>query len=406
MSDPLPRATRRPKDEPGRGDPKQLNQPDSHDSLPYGRQMIDEDDIAAVVEILRSDFVTTGPAVRRFEQALCEYVGVRRAVAVSSGTSALHAAYFAAGLGPGDEIITSPLTFAATANAALYLGATVRFVDVEPATGNIDPTRIEDAVTDRTRLVVPVDFAGHPADYDAIGRIARGHGLTVVADAAHSLGAVSQGRRAGTLGDIAITSFHPVKAITTAEGGAVLTDVAELADRAERFRTHGIVRDPHMQEREGPWWNEMHDLGFNYRLSDVHCALGLSQMRKLDRFIARRRQIADIYTRALAGVEGLELPSVRDGVEPAWHLYVVRVVEPSLRRPLVEALHGAGVRVQVHYIPVYYHPYYQKLGYRRDSCPIAEDFYARALSLPMFPAMTDDDVHRVVDACVSSMHSL
>ncbi len=404
MSDPSPRATRRPRDKPD--DPKQLNTPESPDFLPYGRQSIDEDDIAAVVEVLRSDFVTTGPAVRRFEQALCEYVGVHRAVAVSSGTSALHTAYFAAGLGEGDEIITSPLTFAATANAALYLGATVRFVDVEPATGTIDPDRIEEAITDRTRLIVPVDFAGHPADYDGVGRIARSHGLTVVADAAHSLGAVLRGRRVGTLADISIASFHPVKAITTAEGGAVLTDAAEFADRAERFRTHGIVRDPQMLQREGPWFNEMHDLGFNYRLSDVHCALGLSQLRKLDRFIARRRQIADLYTGALAGIEGLELPTVRDGVEPAWHLYVVRVVEPSLRRPLVEALHGAGVGVQVHYIPVHYHQYYQKLGYRRDTCPIAEDFYARAMSLPMFPAMTDDDVHRVVDACVSSLDSL
>ncbi len=405
MSDPSPRATRRATDKRGKGDSKKRTGPDAP-YLPYGRQSIDEDDIAAVVEVLRSDFITTGPAVRRFEQALCEYVGVRRAVAVSSGTSALHAAYFAAGLGPGDQIITSPLTFAATANAALYLGASVRFVDVEPDTGTIDPARIEEAITDQTRLIVPVDFAGHPADYDEVGRIARSHGLTVVADAAHSLGAVSRGRRVGTLADLSIASFHPVKAITTAEGGAVLTEDAELADRAQRFRTHGIVRDAAHQDREGPWWNEMHDLGFNYRLSDVHCALGLSQLRKLDRFIARRRQIADIYARALAGVDGLELPVVRDGVEPAWHLYVVRVVEPSLRRPLVEALHGAGVGVQVHYIPVHYHPYYQKLGYRRDSCPIAEDFYARALSLPIFPAMTDDDVHRVVDACMSSMDSL
>ncbi len=405
MSDPSPRATRRATDKRGKGDSKKRNGPDAP-YLPYGRQSIDEDDIAAVVEVLRSDFITTGPAVRRFEQALCEYVGVRRAVAVSSGTSALHAAYFAAGLGPGDQIITSPLTFVATANAALYLGASVRFVDVEPDTGTIDPARIEAAITDQTRLIVPVDFAGHPADYDEVGRIARSHGLTVVADAAHSLGAVFRGRRVGTLADISVTSFHPVKAITTAEGGAVFTEDAELADRAERFRSHGVIRDAAHQDREGPWWNEMHDLGFNYRLSDVHCALGLSQHRKLDRFIARRRQIADIYARALAGVDGLELPVVRDGVEPAWHLYVVRVVEPSLRRPLVEALHGAGVGVQVHYIPVHYHPYYQKLGHRRDTCPIAEDFYARALSLPIFPAMTDDDVHRVVDACVSSLHSL
>ncbi len=410
QSDHLPRGTQQPQERPGKGDAKQLNQSHSGDSqgyLPYGRQWIGEDDIAAVVEVLRSDYVTTGPVVRRFEQALCEYVGVRRAVAVNSGTSALHTAYFAAGLGPGDQIITSPLTFAATANAALYLGASVRFVDVEPDTGNINPARIEEAITDQTRLIVPIDFAGHPADYEGIGRIARRHGLTVVADAAHSLGATSCGRRSGGLADASATSFHPVKPITTAEGGAVLTDDVELADRAARFREHGIVRDAqHTLRQEGPWWYEMHDLGFNYRLSEVHCALGLSQLRKLDQFIARRRQIADIYTRALAGIDILELPSVRDDVEPGWHLYVVRVVDPALRRPLVQALRGAGVGVQVHYIPVHYHPYYQRLGYRRGTFPIAEDFYARALSLPIFPAMTDDDVHRVIEACVSSIGGL
>lgn len=402
-----PQRRQRPQDKSGKGGPNQLNSSHSPDApiyLPYGRQWIGEDDIAAVVEVLRSDYITTGPVVGRFEQALCECVGVRRAVAVNSGTSALHAAYFAAGLGPGDQIITSPLTFAATANAALYLGALVRFVDVEPDTGNIDPARIEEAITDRTRLIVPIDFAGHPADYDEVGRIARSHGLMVVADAAHSLGATFRGRRSGTLADVSATSFHPIKSITTAEGGALLTDHVELADRAARFREHGIVRDAqHTLAQEGPWWYEMHDLGFNYRLSDVHCALGLSQLRKLDRFIARRRQIADIYTQALAGIDSLELPAVRDDVEPAWHLYVVRVVDPSLRRPLVEALRSAGVGVQVHYIPVHYHPYYRKLGYLRGAFPIAEDLYARALSLPIFPAMTDDDVHRVIDACVLSI---
>jgi UDP-4-amino-4,6-dideoxy-N-acetyl-beta-L-altrosamine transaminase len=375
--------------------------------LPYGRQWIDEDDIDAVVEVLRTDFVTTGPAVRRFEDALCAYTGARRAVAVSSGTSALHAAYFAAGIGPGHEIITSPLTFAGTANAALYLGASVRFVDVEPDTGNIDPACVEEAVTDRTRLIVPIDYAGHPADYDEIGAIARRRGLTVTADAAHSLGATYRGRPAGTLADLSATSFHPVKPITTAEGGAVLTDDPDLADRAARFRDHGVIRDPErMQCHEGPWWYEMHDLGFNYRISDIHCALGWSQLRKLDQYLARRREIAATYTAALAGIDRLQPPAVRDQVQPGWHLYVVRVADAVLRRPLVDALRGAGIGVQVHYIPVHYHPYYQKLGHQRGTCPIAEDFYARALSLPIFPAMTDDETQRVIDTLVAAVRGL
>jgi len=374
---------------------------DQADPLPYGRQSINDDDIAAVVEVLRSDFLTTGPLVDRFENALSDYTGAGRAVAVSSGTAALHAAYFAAGLRRGDEIITAPMTFAATANAALYLGATVRFVDIEPDTGNIDPDLIEDAITDRTRLIVPVDYAGHPADYDRINRIAADHDLKVVADAAHSLGATYRGRRCGTLAHATATSFHPVKPLTTAEGGAVLTDDADLADRAGRFRTHGIVKGTRTDEHEGPWWCEMHELGFNYRLSDVHCALGLSQLRRLDGFVARRREIADIYNRAFAGIDGYQLPVVREGVEPGWHLYALRVTDPGRRRPLVESLHEAGIGVQVHYVPVHYHPYYRKLGFQRGAYPVAEDFYDRVLSLPMFPAMTDDDVRRVTDACVS-----
>jgi len=369
--------------------------------LPYGRQLINDDDIAAVVEVLRSDFLTTGPMVGRFEDALCEYTGAGRTVAVNSGTAALHTAYFAAGLGSGDEIITSPMTFAATANAALYLGATVRFVDVEPETGNIDADLIEAAITDKTRLIVPVDYAGHPADYDRINNLAADRGIKVVADAAHSIGATYRGRRCGTLADATATSFHPVKPFTTAEGGAVLTDDAQLADRAARFRSHGIVKGKQAVECEGPWWCEMHDLGFNYRLSDVHSALGISQLRRLDGFVARRREIADLYNRALAGVDGYELPVVREGVEPGWHLYALRVTDPARRRPLVESLHKAGIGVQVHYVPVHYHPYYQRLGFQRGAYPVAEDFYDRVLSLPMFPAMTDDDVRRVTDACIS-----
>lgn len=352
-----------------------------------------------MVEVLRSDYLTTGPAVQAFEQALVEATGARRAVVMNSGTSALHGMYFAAGLGPGDEVVTTPLTFAATANAALYLGASVRFVDVLPDTGNIDPAAVDAAIGDRTRLVVAVDYAGHPADYDELNQIARARGVTLVADAAHSLGATYRGRRAGTLAHASALSFHPVKPITTAEGGAVVTDDEELADRAARFRTHGITRDPSVMERDdGPWHYEQHDLGFNYRLTDVQAALGRSQLRHLAEFIVRRRVIAAKYLEAFADVEALSLPFVRDGVEPGWHLFVVRVADASLRRPFFDRLRAMGLGVQVHYIPVHHHPYYRDLGFRRVSCPVAENYSARAVSLPIFPRMTDQEVDRVIAA--------
>jgi perosamine synthetase len=367
--------------------------------LPYGRQWLDEDDIRSVVEVLRSDYLTTGPMVPRFERALCQRTGAVHAVAVSSGTAALHAAYFSAGLGPGDEIITSSLTFAATANAALYLGATVRFVDVEPDTGNLDPALLEQAITPRTRLIVPVDYAGHPADYDRITPIARRHGLLVVADAAHSLGATYHGRNAGTLADLSATSFHPVKPITTAEGGAVFTGRDDFATRAAEFRAHGITRDPaRMTDPDGPWCYEMQDLGFNYRLSDIHCALGVCQLTKLDAFLARRRQIAAAYTEAFSDLPELVLPSVHPSVEPGWHLYAVRVQgDPARRKVWFERLRRAGLGVQVHYIPVHFHPYYRRLGYRPGCCPVAEDWYARILSLPIFPKMTDDEISETIE---------
>ena len=365
--------------------------------MPYGRQWIDEDDIAAVVEVLRSDYLTTGPAVPRFEAALQDATGAKHAVALNSGTSALHAMYFAAGIGPGDEIITSPLTFAATGNAALYLGATVRFVDVERDTGNLDPDLVEAAITERTKAIVPVDFAGHPADYDRLRAIADRHGLRLLADAAHSLGATYKGRSVGTLADASELSFHPVKPVTTAEGGAVVTDDPELARRAARFRTHGITREPDELEQpdEGGWWNEQHDLGYNYRLTDVQAALGASQLRRLERFIVRRRDIAAQYDAALADIDALELPGRRQHVEPGWHLYVVRTHEPELRKPLFDRLRTAGIGVQVHYLPVYWHPYYARLGYPRGLCPMAERYYASAVSLPIFPAMSDWDVQDV-----------
>ena len=367
--------------------------------LPYGRQWLDDEDIDRVAEALRGDFLTTGPGVAGFEQALTECTGARYACAVNSGTSALHVAYFAAGLAEGDEIITSPMTFAATANAALYLGAKVKFIDVQPDTGNLDPTLLEGAISDKTKLIVPVDFAGHPADYDEISAVAERHGVTVVADAAHSLGATYRGHEVGTLADATELSFHPVKPVTTAEGGAVLTDEPTLAKRAALFRTHGITRDAQdMDAAEGPWYYEMHHLGFNYRLTDVQCALGLSQLRRLKAFIERRQQIASRYDEALGDLEEIELPGRRDYVTPGWHIYVVRVAgDPGLRKPLFERLRALGLGVQVHYIPVHFHPFYQNLGFKRGAYPVAEDFYHRAVSLPIYPKMSDEDVDSSIE---------
>ena len=379
-----------------------------HPPLPYGRQSIDDADVEALTEILRRDFLTTGPAVPQFEADLCAATGAARAVAVSSGTAAIHALYAAAGLGPGSEIVTSPLTFAATANAALYLGASVRFADVSPDTGNLDPPAAAHALTERTRAVVAIDFAGHPADYGALRPLAEQAGARLLADAAHSLGATQDGCRVGTLADASALSFHPVKAITTGEGGAVVTNDTAIADRAARFRTHGITRDRDLMERdEGAWFYEQVDLGFNYRLTDIQAALGSSQLRRLDAFIGRRRAIAARYREALGDVDGLELPSVRPGVAPAWHLYVVRVRDAARRRPFFDRLRALGLGVQVHYIPVYWHPYYRERGYRRGLCPVAEDLYQRSVSLPIFPRMTDGDldssIERVLQAAADTL---
>ena len=365
-------------------------------AIPYGQQWIDEDDVAAVAAALTSDFLTTGPAIGRFEAGLRDLTGAGHAVALSSGTAALHAMYAAAGLGPGDEIVTSPLTFAGTANAALYLGATVRFVDVSPDTGNIDPAAAGAAIGPLTKLVVAIDFAGHPADYDAL-EAATGPNVPILADAAHSLGATYGDRDVGKLARATALSFHPVKLLTTGEGGGILTDDAALAERAAAFRTHGIVREADAQREHGAWWMEQVMLGFNYRMTDVQAALGSSQLRRVQAFLARRRELAARYDAALAGIDGLELPGRRPNVEPAWHLNAVRVREASRRRAFFDELRRLGLGVQVHYIPVYWHPYYRDLGYLRGACPVAEDLYSRSVSIPMFPKLTDAQLDRTIE---------
>ncbi len=373
-------------------------------ALPYGRQWVDEQDIEAVVDVLRGDWLTTGPAVDAFEASLAAHAGVRHAVAVNSGTAALHGVYAAAGVGPGNKLVTTPLTFAATATAALHLGARVEFADIESATGLIDPEAVAAVLDRRTRLVVPVDFAGHLADYAAIGKLAAQAGCDVVSDAAHAFGATRGGRTSAQLADAATTSFHPVKGFTTGEGGAVLTQRADWADRVARFRNHGIVKQSDaFRQDAGAGHYEVQSLGLNYRLPDILCALGSSQLRRFDGFLACRRAIAERYDRELASIAAIETPPTAPDCEPSWHLYVIRVFEARRRDALFGALREAGLGVQLHYPPVHRHPLFEDLGFRRGQYPVAEDFAARAISLPLFPAMSDADAARVIEtvhACV------
>lgn len=369
--------------------------------LPYGRQSVDDGDIRELVEVLESDWLTTGPGVERFERAFAERVGAGHAVAVSSGTAALHAAAFAAGIGEGDEVLVPAMTFAASANCVRYQGGTVVFADVRPDTLALDATLLEGLCTDRTKAVVPVDYAGQPADLGEVLALARRRGLTVIEDACHALGATYRGRSVGAVADMTVFSFHPVKHITTGEGGMVTTQDAELARRLRMFRNHGITTDHRQRELKGSWFYEMEELGYNYRLTDLQCALGLSQLGKLDAWVARRREIAALYAEAFRSHPGLTLPAVLPDREHSWHLYPVLLNLDRLtvdRGAVFAALRAEGIGVNVHYIPVPWHPYYQKLGYGRGSWPAAEGAYEKLLSLPMFPAMTDADARDTVAA--------
>jgi perosamine synthetase len=370
--------------------------------LPYGRHSIDDDDIAAVLEVLRSEWLTTGPKVEEFEVAFAGATGAREAVAVSSGTAALHAAMFAIGVGPGDEVIVPAMTFAATANAVLYQGARPVFADVESDTLLLDPAEVERLLTPRTRCIIAVDYAGQPCDYGALATIARRHGLHLVADACHALGGTFQGRPVGSLAELSAFSLHPVKPITSAEGGVITTDDRALASRMRVFRNHGITSDHRQREHEGSWFYQMTELGYNYRLSDLQCALGASQLRKLPAWTARRRQIAARYDRALIGRPGIEPLTVRPDAGHAYHLYVVRVcARPGYpdRATVFRELRRRGVLANVHYVPVHLHPYYRDhLQTVPGLCPVAEAAYQEVLSLPLFPAMTDQDADDVVAA--------
>lgn len=369
-------------------------------TLPYGQQSIDETDIAAVVEVLRSDWLTTGPKVGEFEERFRSFVKAREAVAVSSGTAALHAAMAALGIGPGDEVIVTPMTFSASANCIVYCGGTPVFADVDPNTLLIDPARVAERVTERTRAILAVDYAGQPCDYDALRSAAPG--IPIVADACHSPGATYRTRPTGTLGELNCFSLHPVKHFTTGEGGLVTTDDPDLAQKIRIFRNHGITSSHREREETATWFYEMVELGFNYRITDIQCALGISQLEKLHGWVRRRREIAAWYDEAFNGIEGVDPLAVRDGVEHSYHLYVVRVDSSRFgqsRRQVFRRLRNSGIGVNVHYIPVHLHPFYQrKFSTTAGLCPVAEGAYEEILSLPMFPAVTVHDVEKVMRA--------
>jgi len=411
--------------------------------IPYSRQFIDEEDIEEVVKVLKSDFITQGPKIQEFEKKLAEYCGSKHAVVFNSGTSALHGAYFALGLRKGDEFITSPITFVATANAGLYLGVKPVFVDIEADTGNIDALKIEKKITKKTKLIVSVHFAGHPVDLQKIYTIARKYNLSIVEDACHALGAKYRRQKAVSskqnkdkksedwikigsckYSDMTVLSFHPVKHITTGEGGAVLTNNEEYYKKLLMFRSHGITKDKaqfkvnakdyikehlnlnlnnfnnldNLNSYFDDWYYEMQFLGYNYRMTDIQAALGTSQLKKLDSFVDRRRAIADCYNKAFRDNPYFDIPTEEDYAYSSYHLYPIRLKDKykDKKRDIFSKLRKQGLGVQVHYIPVYLQPYYKELGYKKGLCPVAEDFYMREISIPVYPAMKDEDMKYVM----------
>jgi perosamine synthetase len=377
--------------------------------LPYGRQSLDAANFQAVIEVLKSDWLTTGPKIGEFEERFAEQTGARYAVSFSSGTAALHGAAFAAGLGPGDKAITTPMTFCASANCILYQGATPVFADVSADTLNLDPQEVSKKLSasksSRTsshiKALIAVDYAGHPAALEELGELAQKEGALLIEDACHALGAEFLGKRVGSIADMTVFSFHPVKHLTTGEGGMVTTNDARLTETLRRFRNHGISSDARQRHESGDWFYEMVLLGFNYRLTDIACALGLSQLEHLPANLARRREIAAQYAEAFRDLPAIIVPPVREGVVSAWHLYPVRLrleVLAAGRKEIFRALRAENIGVNVHYIPVHKHPYYSERFNTEESYPVAEDAYERLISLPMFHSMTAQDVEDVIHA--------
>ncbi|MDA3898327.1 MAG: UDP-4-amino-4,6-dideoxy-N-acetyl-beta-L-altrosamine transaminase [Desulfobacteraceae bacterium] len=368
--------------------------------IPYGRQLINEDDIEAVVEVLRSDYLTTGPKINEFENAISEYVGTKYSIALSSGTAALHSAMHAIGIGPGDEVILPPITFAATANCVVYQGGTPVFADVEPETLLIDPIKVEKKITPKTKVIIGVDYAGQPCDWNALRGIAKKHNLILVADGCHALGAEYRGVKVGSLADLTAFSFHPVKHITTGEGGMVTTDNQDWAEKIRMFRNHGITTDHREREETGSWLYEMTDLGFNYRITDFQSALGISQLKKLPDFLKKRRKIADQYNTFFSSRESVKPLSVKTDRLHAYHLYVVKLHKDkeNSRQDVFNQLRKNGIGVNVHYIPVHMHPFYRKnFGYKAGDYPVAEKAFESILSLPMFPSLKKNEIEHVIE---------
>lgn len=371
--------------------------------LSYGKQAIDDSDINAIIETLRSPFLTQGPKVEEFERLIAEYVGAKYAVSFANGTAALHGACYAAGVKEGDEVITTPITFAATSNAVLYCGGTPVFADIDKRTYNIDSMEILKKITPKTKAIMPVDFTGQSVDLDEIMKVAEEYNLIVIEDGAHSLGATYKSKKVGSQAHMTMFSFHPVKPITTGEGGIITTNSKLYYEKLVNFRSHGISKTPYSIE-QGDWYYEMTNLGYNYRMTDIQAALGISQMKKLDNFIQKRRDIANLYCDLLSDIDGIITPYQLKDTGSGWHLYSIqldnRVLKKS-RKEIFEQMRALNIGVHVHYIPVYWHPYYQEMGYLKGICPNAEKWYEQALTLPIFPEMTDADVYDVVNALKS-----
>ena len=353
--------------------------------IPYGRQNINEDDIKAVVNVLRSDWLTQGPAVKQFEDSLAKYCNAKYAVAVSNGTAALHLAYLSAGLDAGDEVITTPNTFAATTNMLLAVGAKPIFCDIRLDNYNIDETKIEELITPKTKAIVPVHFGGHPCNMDKISAIAKKHNLIVIEDACHALGASYKNKKIGGIGDMSVFSFHPVKSITTGEGGAILTNNPELYKKLAHLRTHGITKDEN-------GFNVMTVLGYNYRITDIQTALGISQLKKLDKFVKARQKVFNTYKTELANIKGISTPSISKNPVSSNHLFVIRTKDPVKRNPLASFLKQNGIGVNFHYPAVYSHPYYRENGYQKVVLKNADLYHNSCITLPLYVALEKNQI--------------
>jgi perosamine synthetase len=367
--------------------------------LPYGHQTIDDQDIAAVTSVLKGDWLTQGPKVEEFEKTIADYCGAKYAVALSNGTAALHAACAVAGISSESEAIVTPLTFAATANAVVYCNGKPVFADIQENTLNIDPEQIIGKINSKTKAILSVDFAGYPADMENINSIAKSKNLIVIEDSCHALGAEYKGQKIGCLADMTVFSFHPVKHITTGEGGMILTDNDDFYQKLKIFRHHGIVKD---NPTQGAWHYDIFQMGYNFRITDFQCALGISQMKKLDLFLKRRREIANTYDHAFSQMPEIMVQQVNSDVKHAYHIYVVQLYKERLkagRKEIFDALRAENIGVNVHYLPVHLHPFYKnQFSYKAGDFPKAEEYYTRAITLPIFPAMTDEDVNDVIEA--------